>query len=455
MTKPRDANDVYREEGPEGVRALNDQAKPFEAKANGSGRTGRPAILSKADFLKDFVPPDFLVEGILQRRFIYALTGQTGGGKTALALLVSQLVGSVAPDAMLANHEVEQGQVVYFAGENPDDIRMRLIGADARRSDDPSKDRITFIPGVFDIGGMFAALETELGKRGELALVIVDTSAAYFLGNEELSNTQMGAHARMLRKLTTLPGGPCALVLCHPIKHVEHPWQLVPRGGGAFLNEMDGNLTAWKHDDVLVDLHHTKIRGPGFESMSFRLDKFTTPKLTDSKGRLIMTVRALPISESEEQSQSETIRADEDTLLAAMLFNTNCSMADFARALGWFQSNGEPAKSRVQRALERLEKTKPKLVRRNRGKWLLTDEGEKAATLVAKRDGGDDREAEAAEGRTDRFRSVGKAPPGTLCIYCQKSTADVLKIRDAGEVGSKPETLHRACAEAWFSGGKK
>jgi hypothetical protein len=70
--------------------------------------------------------------------------------------------------------------------------------------------------------------------------------------------------------LTTLPGGPCVLALCHPIKHVIDPNQLLPRGGGAFLNEVDGNLSAWKRDEDIVELHHTgKLRGPGFEPISF------------------------------------------------------------------------------------------------------------------------------------------------------------------------------------------
>jgi hypothetical protein len=37
-------------------------------------------------FLKGFIPPDYLIDGILQRRFIYSLTAPTGGGKTAIAL---------------------------------------------------------------------------------------------------------------------------------------------------------------------------------------------------------------------------------------------------------------------------------------------------------------------------------------------------------------------------------
>ena len=76
---------------------------------------------------------------------------------------------------------------------------------------------------------------------GGVDLVMVDTSAAYFLSEDENSNKQMGDHAKTLRRLTTLPGGPCVLVLCHPIKHAIEPAQLLPRGGGSFLAEMDGN----------------------------------------------------------------------------------------------------------------------------------------------------------------------------------------------------------------------
>ena len=64
---------------------------------------------------------------------------------------------------------------------------------------------------------MYDQLIKQIESVGPIDFVIIDTSAAYFFGNEELSNTQMGAHARMLRKLTTLRGGPCVLPLCHPV----------------------------------------------------------------------------------------------------------------------------------------------------------------------------------------------------------------------------------------------
>ena len=225
-------------------------------------------ILNKADFLRGFIPPDYAIEGVLQRRFIYSLTGQTGHAKTAIALRIAKLMGARAPGD-LAGHPVERGRVAYLVGENPDDVRMRVIGDDAILGDGGDDD-IIFIPGVFDTDALLQQVEA----LGVLTLVIVDTSAAYFLGDEENSNAEMGEHARKLRRLIELPGGPCVLVLCHPIKHASEPAQLLPRGGGAFLAEIDGNLTAWKEEDGLITLHHSdKFRGPGFEPITFRLDR--------------------------------------------------------------------------------------------------------------------------------------------------------------------------------------
>jgi hypothetical protein len=349
-----------------------------------------PPILSKPEFLKGFVPPDYIVDGMLQRRFVYAFTGQTGHLKTAIALLLAQLIASAA-DAIFGTHPVEKGRVVYFVGENPDDIRIRVIGADALRSDDPSLDRISFIPGVFNISQMQSVLAVEMEKLGGVHLIIVDTSAAYFLGQDENINPQIGAHARMLRKLTELPGGPCVLVLCHPIKYTTDPSQLLPRGGGAFLAEMDGNLTSWRHDETLVELHHNKIRGPGFEPITFRIEKITTDSLVDSKGRPISTVRAVPISDQEEETQSRQVREDEDMLLAALLKNPDRSVAELAKACDWILQNGEPHKSKVHRNLERLEKAK--FLKKKRGRCVLTDEGKDVARKAALRFG-----REAAEG---------------------------------------------------------
>jgi hypothetical protein len=155
----------------------------------------------KRDFVAGFQPPDYLIDGILQKSFIYSITGQTSHGKTALALLIAQLVGSADPNAMLGVNPVTKGNVIYLVGGNPDDVRMRVIGADSRRpsSENPDDDRIIFVPGVFSIPEMRSEIAAKAEQIGGADLVFVDTSATYFLGNQELDNTLMGAHARMLR----------------------------------------------------------------------------------------------------------------------------------------------------------------------------------------------------------------------------------------------------------------
>ena len=117
----RDANDVLQAEGIDGVRAMHDRAQKFNG--NGKGPVGS-LIQMSGQFVKGFVPPDYVLDGLLQRRFLYSLTARTGGGKTATVLLIAAVV---ALGKTIGKLEVTQGRVLYFAGENPDDVRMRWI----------------------------------------------------------------------------------------------------------------------------------------------------------------------------------------------------------------------------------------------------------------------------------------------------------------------------------------
>src|SRR5262245_51989262 len=80
---------------------------------NGNGKNGHAPpvarILSCEQFTAGFVPPDYLIEGLIQRRFVYAMTGQTGHAKTAIALKLMELVASSSP-AFLGSHRVEKGR---------------------------------------------------------------------------------------------------------------------------------------------------------------------------------------------------------------------------------------------------------------------------------------------------------------------------------------------------------
>jgi hypothetical protein len=153
---------------------------------------------------------------------------------------------------------------------------------------------------------------------------------------------------------------------------------MLPRGGGAFLAEVDGNLTGIKRDSV-VELHwQGKFRGADFPPLMFHLAKATAPDLVDSKGRLIPTVMAKPITEKVKEEIEGEAMNDQDQVLVLMSKFPGKSLAGIAEALGWFfDSSGEPNKPRAQRAVNQLRRDT--LVKLERGKWTLTDKGEKEA----------------------------------------------------------------------------
>jgi hypothetical protein len=330
-------------------------------------------IVSSAEFIAGFIPPDYLIDGLIQRRFLYSITAPTGHGKTAVALF---LAASIALGRPVGDYQLEPGRVLYLAGENPDDVRMRWLAMADAMNFDIDKIDVHFLPGVFKLSEIEGRIRAEIDKTGPIALVIVDTSAAYFEGAEENDNVQQGVHARRMRSLVNLPGRPCVLVACHPVKNAG-PDNLLPRGGGSFIAEVDGNLTCWKTDAVVTVHWQGKFRGPDFAPVPFLVSSATTPTLKDSKGRLIPTVIAKPLSERERSEAEASTRSDEDALLIAIADNERASMAGVATALRWLTKDNKPYKARVQRSADRLKKDK--LAKAERGHLELTEKGKKEA----------------------------------------------------------------------------
>jgi hypothetical protein len=95
----------------------------------------------------------------------------------------------------------------------------------------------------------------------------------------------------------------------------------------------------------------------------------------DKRGRDILTVIAYPIDEMEAANQAAQNISNEDAVLRALHDNPKLSLAEMARQLGWVNED-KPERWRVQRALKALDQAK--LVRKFRGKYGVTDAGEKA-----------------------------------------------------------------------------
>ncbi len=352
---------------------------PEARKKIDEGKAKETLIKSSAEFVAGFVPPDYLIDGLIQRRFVYSLTGPTGSGKTTVMM---RIIAHVARGMTVDEREIEKASVLYFAGENPDDVRMRWIKLCEEMGIDPDGMDVFFLPGTPPISNeeIRKRIDEEAAKRGPFGLVVIDTSAAYFQGDDENSNSQLHAHAKMLRTFTDLPGGPAVVVTCHPTKNFDVN-NLLPRGGGAFLNEMDGNLVAINRDPI-VRLHwHGKFRGPDFTPLLFKLQTGTSDKLVDNKGRRIITVVAAPISEAEEAAMGTAQRESMNSLLLLIADEEGLSLSGMATKLGWDTASGSPNKGLVNRTLKRL--VAAGLVESEPGRTALTKKGRTALKTTA------------------------------------------------------------------------
>jgi hypothetical protein len=361
----------------EADRLLREPAKPQYTNGAAPGTAQNTfispsGIVSSAKFIAGFVPPDYLIDGLIQRRFFYSMTGATGCGKTAVLLF---LAAAVALGRQVGGRETAPGRVLYLAGENPDDVRMRWIAMAEQLEFDIATIPVFFRPGVFAIDKLAPAIAAWSGELGGVELVVIDTSAAYFLGVDENSNAQIGAHARTLRGLCTLAGEPTVIAACHPVKRAQAD-DLLPRGGGAFIAEVDGNLTCALSDNV-VSLHwQGKFRGPEFSPLAFGLETVKAAGLVDGKGREIPTVICRSISELEQEKRLAEKERDENLILEILRSNPRESLAAMASRAGWFMQNGKPYAMRVKRVLGELKRDK--LAKQKRRKWVITEEGEKA-----------------------------------------------------------------------------
>ena len=232
-----------------------------------------------------------------------------------------------------------------------------------------------FVAGVIDIAAQMVVIEAAAAEIGDLIMVIVDTAAAYFRGDETNSNSQQGAYARVLRRLTFLPGKPAVLVCCHPIKNAARD-NLLPMGGSAFLNEVDGNLTLWANAEKQLTLHWLgKFRGPEFEPLAFELDVADSDKVVDAEGRLMPSVVAKPVSELSLQLAEGRQESDESLVLRAININRKISIAGIATVCSFLDSNGRPQKSKVFRICSGL--VEEKLLERRGTKFRITAKGRK------------------------------------------------------------------------------
>jgi hypothetical protein len=343
-----------------------------------------PQIVPASALLQNFKPIETIIDGLpAGRAALVSITGPTGCGKTTISTLLQT---ALCRGLKFAGREVTQGSVLVLAGENPDDYTMHLAATMQDHKLDrmdlsrpPPMGELLVIPGTFNIDYQLDDLRERIGDLGsKLVAVFVDTSAAFFSAADENDNVAMRQHASTLRELTSLPGRPTVFVLCHPTKSVLKD-SLLPRGGGAFLAEVDANLTLWKDATGIVTMHWAgKIRGANFDPIQFELVTIELQGFVDCRGRPIFSTAARHLPDERAAQIEEKALDDENTLLLAMWRNPRASIRDLGMKCGWTSGTGKPQTSRVARLLEKL--SAEKLAKKDRaGTWDLTSHGKKEA----------------------------------------------------------------------------
>jgi len=353
-----------------------DQARPRE-----SERDPGLGALDGDEFIEGFRPASMALDPVLARGHVAAMTAHPNAGKSSIAL---QMALAVAGLASLPGLDPDVGRVLYLAGDSDTNLAMQLIAAVEQHDIDPAglRDRLLVVPSRFSLLGSVDEIAALAVARGGFSLIVVDTRAAYSAAEQEDDNMQALADAMALRRLTRVEGEPSVLVLCHPAKHAARD-QMVPRGGSAFLGEIDENLVLWNDGDGVVELTAQKRRIPEFEPLRWRFDVVDIDR-TDSRGRPVRSVRAYRVTDRQAAETRKARRHDENRLLFAMLRHPQESQAEWARLCGWMIEDGanagQPHKTKVGRVLVRLKADK--LVESLRGDWSLTERGRREAEKV-------------------------------------------------------------------------
>jgi len=351
-----------RPDGPRATGGLNGHAPPEVPEAS-------PVFKTLAEFCREFEPPSYTIEPFLRSSSLYTLTARTGHGKTALLIAAMFAVATGRPDIL--GLETTRARVAFLTFENPDDVRMRMAVAAYVLNIDLDELFNTIV--VLDrrhTPELILAGMNQLAESGAFQLVIVDTYAAFFDGDDPNCARQSGEFMRRLRPFTKVSGNPTVLVAAHPVKNASED-NLIPYGSGAVLNEVDGNLIMWKSQATGFSTLHWqgKLRGADFEPKVFRFEEASSPDVVDARGRQILLPVMRPCDPESAEKREQAEASTDLALVTAMLADPDGTQAAWGQAIG-------KAKSRINSKLAKLEKMK--LVEHGLGgKWRVTEKGRK------------------------------------------------------------------------------
>jgi hypothetical protein len=364
---PRDSNKNFGPQGGSGPgRDATDKRNQRRYR-----RLFKGGLLSSAAFMQTMRPPDYLVDGLLLRGATYTLTGKTGHCKTLTALMMAI---KCARGDRFCGRKCKQGSVAFFAGENPDNVKMQWYSMCASMGVDPTSLPVYWYEGVFDLDEAREKLRQALRDIPDLCLCIFDSLQAFFMGDDDNQNMAMLATATAFREMSGgHPMQPVNIILAHPVKNATQD-NLLPRGGSASTNELDGNLTVWREENGIVTLHWLgKFRGVPFDPIRLETELIKPEGLVDAEGNQMPCTIIKPLLDSRAAELANQSGTREMKALATLKANPKIAQAELGTVIGVHRTT-------AGRILESLRKQK--LIRTFPSGTTLTAAGEKTLELA-------------------------------------------------------------------------
>lgn len=212
-------------------------------------------------------PVNWLIKGVLEANSLASLFGASGCGKSFIAVDLSLCIAS---GSNWHGHKVNQGSVVYFAGEGREGVRRR-VAAWLQHAPDCSAmandyfylaDRTCLLPD--DTSEVIESLKHVRNPR----LLVLDTLNRTMLGDEN-STRDMTVYIQACDKIKAAYPELTILI----IHHTGHSTPDRARGSVVLKSSLEAELRASRSEDGLITLVGTKGKdAPPLSSIHFELD---------------------------------------------------------------------------------------------------------------------------------------------------------------------------------------
>ena len=229
---------------------------------------------------------DWLIQGVVEKRTLAAIIGESGSGKSFLALDLAACVQTGKP---WHGREVQQGEVVYLAGEGRSGL-VRRIGAWEHRYKDSLED-LMISSRAIDLGDSRSQLlkvqQALRSLKRSPVLIVIDTLARHHTGDEN-SASEMSSFISNLDRLSE-EFKATVLIVHHAGKDPSRG----ARGSSAFRAALDLEILVTNPATGITNLTCEKAKdAEPFPPMSLQLKQ---SDVVDELGRMLAEPDGSPV----------------------------------------------------------------------------------------------------------------------------------------------------------------